>query len=230
VNGTPNHALIERLAPILAVLWLTACGGNPLDITDCHDSAGRGSTAPNILKLSCTPAGSNVRCQAIADNSASLYVYCPVSADVTPQASWMSSDPSVASFDPGQPGLLRALASGLVAITAGFQGLPLQSGSFAFFVSPSVNAERAVTLNLRIFGPNSTPLSDARVTAVPERGPMVSCTTKGGSCSSTLYVLGGDVGVTVEAAGFQPLVTHILVDGTHNSYFQTQRLDLEPAV
>jgi hypothetical protein len=217
-----------NVAAALFVLCLPACGGNPLDITDCHDAAGRGGTAPNILKLSCAPAGSTVRCQAIADNSASLYVYCPVSADVTAQASWMSSDPSVASFDMAQAGLLRPVASGLVAITAAFQGLPLQSGSLAFFVSPSVNAERAVTLNLRIFGPNSAPLSDARVTAAPERGPVVSCTTKGGSCSSTLYVLGGDVIVTVEAVGFQLLVTHIQVDGTHNSYFQTQRLDLVP--
>jgi hypothetical protein len=169
-----------------------------------------------------------VRCQAIADNSSSLYVYCPTSLGVTTQATWISSDASVAAFNRSQPGFLRTVASGLVTITASFQSLPLAADTYAFVVSADVDSERAVTLNLRIFGPNSTPLSNAQVTAAPERGPVASCTTKVRSCSPALYVLAGEVTVTVEADGFQRLMTQIQVDGTHNSYFQTQRLDLVP--
>jgi hypothetical protein len=59
--------LVLAAGPLL-VLMLSDCG-SPLSITDCHDQYGRGGTAPNILKVSCTPAGLNVQCVGIADNS-----------------------------------------------------------------------------------------------------------------------------------------------------------------
>ena len=68
-----------NVAAALFVLCFTGCGGNPL-ITDCHDQAGRGGTAPNILKLSCVPAGGALPAATPAPAPAPVPAAPPVAA------------------------------------------------------------------------------------------------------------------------------------------------------
>src|SRR5437016_7395011 len=103
---------MQARTAIITVALTVACGGNPLKIENCKDQLGRGATAPNNVKLTCEPTGGpEVWCRATADNSADLYVYCPLSFDVTNQTQWISSDPSLGVFDPSHPGHLRAVGS-----------------------------------------------------------------------------------------------------------------------
>jgi hypothetical protein len=227
-----------RIAIVTAALTV-GCGGSPLKIENCKDQYGRGATALNVVKVTCDLIGGpEVSCRATADNSADLYVYCPLSLDATNQTQWTSSDPSVGVFDPSHPGHLRAVGSGMVTVTANYY---LHAGdvnpvpSFehpTFLMNGDAPAERAIDFQILVFGPATSPpkpiLSGVQITLEPERGPVQSCITTGsGTCSAgKLVVVPGRVTVMATKDGYQPLVKDVQVPGTNTS-FSTQ-LDMVP--
>jgi hypothetical protein len=206
------------------------CGGSPLSVTDCHDQYGRGGTAPNILKVSCTPAGSDVTCEAIADNSASNYVYCPISGNVTAQTAWISSNPSVAVFDQSRPGFLRAVGRGIAVITADYQRLAGSPEALAFFITPGTNAERMANFGVGVFGPNMSPLSGAQIVVELARGPSQQCLTQNAQCPShSMWLLSGSATVRASKDGFQPWTIALEVDPAKGGYSVHQQIALVEA-
>lgn len=210
---------VRTVTVFILALLLADCGGNPLSIKDCKDQYGRGGTAPNILRVSCTSAGSDVRCQSIADNSASNYVYCPTSLDATAQTTWTSSNPSVAVFDQS-PGFLRGTGMGMTVITMNYQGLPKLPEALAFFITPGVAAERMTDCGVGVFGPNMTLLSGVQILVEPERGPSQQClSSQFGQCPfHSLWLLSGSTTVSANKDGFQPWTMALQVDPSKGGY------------
>ena len=228
-------AITLRRTAIITVALTVGCGGNPLNIENCKDQYGRGATAPNNVKVTCEPTGGpEVWCRATADNSADLYVYCPLSFDVTNQTQWILSDPSLGVFDPSHPGHLRAVGSGMVTVTANYipAGYVYPVPSFqhpAFLMNGDAPAERAIDFSIIVFGPSTSPpkpiLSGVQITLEPERGPVQSCITTSNGCFK-LLVVPGHVTITATKDGYQPLMKDVQVPGTNTS-FSTQ-LDMAP--
>jgi hypothetical protein len=80
------------------------------------DSLGRGQTQLNHVDVVCGPgAGATMQCQATASITG-LYVYCPMSQDVTALASWSVGDPTIVKSDGG--GVFEAIRAGDTTIEA----------------------------------------------------------------------------------------------------------------
>lgn len=213
---------------IVAAAVAVGCSGNPLSITDCHDQYGRGGTAPDALKITCTPSGVDVKCQAIADNSASSYVYCPTSEDVTTKATWHSNDASIAVLDPARPGLFRTVGDGIAVFTAEYQRLPVVISARAFLVSPGVVAESMVGFTVAVFGVDQARQSEVQVVVALGRGPIQTCVTQdNGLCPSrSLHVVSGNVEMRATKDGFQPWTITLHADTSNGDI--SQRIDLTP--
>jgi len=95
-----------------------SCGSSPA--APCLDQNGRGDTRFNEIKLSCVTTASQLQCQAVAD-IAGLYVYCPMSEDVTQAADWTVGDGSVVRTL--MPGVFAAVATGHTFVHATWHGL-----------------------------------------------------------------------------------------------------------
>ena len=218
----------------LVLVGHIGCGGSPTEIENCKDSVGRGATGPNNIEVACTPIGSDVQCTATASNSADLYVYCPISFDATADTRWISSNPQAAVFDQARPGLLRAVGSGIVVVTANYPSTSafpvLQRGYPAFFMSPGQAPESAISVVINVADPSTTPptaVREAQVALEPERGPAQSCTTKTGTCDPrSIYVLPGHATVRVTKEGYQPAIRELDADAITNRGGITLRIDM----
>jgi hypothetical protein len=192
----------RRLLPWVALVLLTA-GCSPSS-PSCTDQFGRGSSQPDRLVVTCLPTGSDLQCSSVATNTPGLYVYCPVSLQVTDVTTWVSSNPTVASFaQGGLPGYLKVLVGGQVQLTASYGFLSFATNAYA--VAPGVAPERMVSFSVIV----QDSVTSARVPGVqvdlsPDRGLPQTCQTgEFGSCLPSLWVLPGNVHIRLTKAGYQ---------------------------
>jgi hypothetical protein len=218
---TDNPLMRSTAAVLLIAISAANCGGNGITIENCHDQYGRGSTLPNALKVTCVPAGSDLSCQAIADNSASNYVYCPTSENVTTKATWAANDSAIAVADPTRPGFFRTIGDGIAVITAAYQRLPVVVGARPFLVSPGIPAEQMVALALSVLSSDQTRLSGVDIVLEQARGPVQTCVTANGSCSPVRFrVISGSATIRAAKAGFQALTMTLPIDISHGDLSQ----------
>jgi len=88
----------------------------------CTDAEGRGSTTFDEVVVACSTSSTELICTATADNANELYVYCPLSKDVTQVATWTAADPSIVALIAS--GHFAAAAPGHTYITAAWQATP----------------------------------------------------------------------------------------------------------
>ena len=88
-----------RIAAAILVVSGSACGTTA---PSCTDQYGRGDTQLNFLTAQCRTIGSQLQCQSVASING-LYVYCPMSRDVTLSTGWTVGD----------SGIVRLVASGV---------------------------------------------------------------------------------------------------------------------
>lgn len=105
-----------RVICVIAALVATglSCGGP--SAPSCTDSLGRGAISFNELRISCNSTDSAMQCAATADNGADLYVYCPMSQDVTQHATWSVGDPTIVTLV--APGRFEARVEGNTYVRA----------------------------------------------------------------------------------------------------------------
>ena len=189
---------------VIAVLSVAGCGS--ATGPTCSDKYGRGSNQPDILKISCSPLGSDIQCRADATNVGDLYVYCPVTISVTDQTSWESSNPAIATFVASPAGLLEVHAAGRVEISGSWGYLRDNSGPFPFAVAPGVAPEGLIKVSvLAEDSRTSARLQDAFIEIAPERGETQTCITGNqGGCLPYPQVLPGTTRVRATKAGYQP--------------------------
>ena len=123
-----------------------SCGSSPA--APCLDQNGRGDTRFNEIKLSCVTTASQLQCQAVAD-IAGLYVYCPMSEDVTQAADWTVGDGSVVRTL--MPGVFAAVAAGHTFVHATWHGLDsnMPPGTYHLRISKDgyASQDRTVTVS-----------------------------------------------------------------------------------
>lgn len=86
----------------------------------CTDLNGRGETQFNSIDLVCGNSGSTMQCRATASIKG-LYVYCPMSQDITAAASWLVGNPTIVKSDGS--GVFESGRAGDTVITAKWQNL-----------------------------------------------------------------------------------------------------------
>ena len=185
-----------------ALLLASGCGGPTTP--SCSDKYGRGSSQPDYVILSCAASGSDLQCNATATNEYRLDRALPVSLDVTGSATWVSSDPNVASFgQAGTPaGFLKVAAPGLTEISARYGYL--QPDSIAFTVAPGSPPADGESVRVGQDATTADRLSGVQVRAMPAQDATQSCLTNAyGSCSK-LWVLPGAVQIDATKDGYQP--------------------------
>ena len=175
----------------------------------CTDQYGRGSDQPDSLNISCSAVGSDLQCIAVATNTGGLYVYCPVTLNVTDQTSWSSSDDAVAAFIGSPSGFLKVLAAGRVHIAATYGFLRGATTSFA--VAPGTTPERMIQVSVIVEdGRTAARVPDVMVEVIPERGPAQACITgQFGSCLPFLEVLSGTTRIRASKPGYQSVETSL---------------------
>lgn len=184
----------------LRLRWLlfsagTAACGAPTSPT-CDPLYGRGPVT--YYQLECTPSGSDVQCRLYQRETG----YCARPhhrLDITDQATWTTSDPTVAAVT--APGRFTTLAAGLVEIHARFAFQNVNE--VAFTVAPGIPAERMLTLFVIASDTGGVRVPDVAVGIVPGRGMRQTCQTSAtGHCR--FWVFQTTIQVTGTKAGYQP--------------------------
>lgn len=218
---------IARASVLAALVLLNACGPAGPSPT-CGDAAGlgRGVSSPSVLEVSCSPVGSDLQCSAVATNRNELYICKLVNDTVTDQATWTSSNPSIAVV--ASSGFLKVLAAGQVEITAQFQTLQGGGGSM-YSVAPGTPAEQLVNFTVTVQDSvTRAAIPDVRIDVVPERGAAQTCYTgQSGTCIPNLWLLSGLVEIRATKSGYLPLdQTMPLIAPNVVSYFSRPLLSL----
>jgi hypothetical protein len=189
-----------RLGWLLFSAGAAACGAPTSPTCDPY---GRGPVVTYWLE--CAPIGSDVQCRLGRRESG----YCAKTADedVTDQATWTSSDPTVAAVT--TPGRFTPLAAGLLEIHARF-GFEIASPEIAFTVAPGVPAERMYSLLVIASDTGGVRVPDVAVEIVPDRGVRQMCQTSNtGHCrfwvfQTTIQVTGTKAGYESAQASAEP--------------------------
>jgi hypothetical protein len=186
----------KRLIAILAASASLRCGSEMID--GCNDPLHR--VNPSCLSLSCAPAVFDLECH-VRRESCGFYCDPPGPlGDVTKNAKWVSSNPSVADFV--APGDLKIFAAGRVTVHAeyGFD----QSIENAYDVSTTAAPEPIVRLVVTVQSAVSTgPVADARIDLVPDRGIAQTCNTDAtGICKFSTWI--ATLQLHVSKVGFEP--------------------------
>jgi hypothetical protein len=190
---------------VLAVTFVACDSPTNCSCENGRDCVGRGPTV--LLRAECFPLGTGLRCQAIRDEVG----YCPgPNRDVTSASTWTSSNPQIASFNTGAPGILNVFAAGETRISATYEFNG--SNVMTVFVSPDSAARQDtdIGIDVRREGTTLEGISDAQVDIVPEGATSQRCITdQRGYCRfQTRMTVAGSVDISVIKSGYAPATLH----------------------
>lgn len=193
------------LAIVLFVLALVGCDSpTTCPCRDGRDCSGRGPITG--LRTECRPSGTALLCQATRFQQG----YCAgASLDVTSSTMWTSSNPQIADFDKGAPGVLNVFGVGDVQISARLESL--KSDAMTVFVSPDSAPRQDTSIEVYVERAGSVPrtrIPDAQIEIAPDGAPSLRCSTnQTGRCNfhPRMTIL-GSVDVSVTKADYAPVM------------------------
>jgi hypothetical protein len=192
--------LKATIAATLAVC-LGACNTPTYECRNGRDTSGRG---PNVsFDIRCAPLGSDLSC--LADRWEDGYCAGP-DRDVTTTATWISTNPRVADFDPAKPGFLKVFAPGEVTVLATYD--TLRSPAPTFFVAPGVPPLREVSIGINVIRVGSSVrIPDVAIEISPEGAERQRCMSNENSfCRFTSRMaINGAIDVSVAKDGYAPI-------------------------
>jgi hypothetical protein len=147
--------------------------------------------------------GTNLRCQAIRDEVG----YCPgPNRDVTSAAAWTSSNPQIAGFNSGAPGVLNVFAAGETQISATYEFNG--SNVMTVFVSPDAapRQDTDIGIDVRREGTTFEGIPEAQVDIFPEGATSQRCITdQRGYCRfQTRMTVAGSIDISITKSGYAP--------------------------
>ena len=199
----PRMRAVRVLARSAVAAIAVAASSCSSPTSACDDP--RATSGFNTIMVSCIPSASDARCSATAYNY-NTYTCGTTSKDVTALATFISSDPSVATFGtPGvAPGYVTAVGTGNVTITASYANLDVIESARMFF-SPGVASENLVDLTVSVRNAVTlATIAGASVTVTPDKGVSQTCATNQfGSCRVQQLRHGVFV-IAATASNYQP--------------------------
>jgi len=128
-----NRKQLQFLGYCMVIGLLAAC---TIMTTACSSKAITTQTTAAIISIAISPVSpANVK-QGFTQNFYATALYASgITADITSQVTWNSSNPSVAEFTQPSGGLLTGMTVGAVTITASFDGITSNSVSITVVAS-----------------------------------------------------------------------------------------------